>query len=133
MEPAPDGIVFIGKVRSTLTDVEMCPKKAEEGAPDGFIEIAPEFSAALQGIRPGVELYIFTWLHLADRNTQRVHPRGNPENPLTGVFFTRSPDRPNPIGLHRVTVLGVDGLTLQVSAIEVVDNTPVIDIKPLSK
>ncbi len=133
MEPAENTIVFIGTVRSSLTDVEKCPKKAEEGAPNGVIEINPEFSATLLGIYPGAELYIFTWLHLADRKTHQVHPRGNPDNPLTGVFFTRSPDRPNPIGLHRVTVLGVDGLRLQVSAIEVVDQTPVIDIKPVDK
>ncbi len=126
----PEKIVFIGKVRSTLVSIDMCPKMADEGAPEGFVEIGPEYRAALRGIRPGTELIILTWLHLADRDTQLVHPRGNPDNPLTGVFFTRSPDRPNPIGLHRVRVLRIDGLTLHVSAIEVVDQTPVIDIKP---
>jgi tRNA-Thr(GGU) m(6)t(6)A37 methyltransferase TsaA len=126
----PEEIVFIGKVRSPLGNIDMCPKMADEGAPEGFVEIGQEYRAALRGIRPGAELIILTWLHLADRDTQEVHPRGNPDNPLTGVFYTRSPARPNPIGLHRVKVLGIDGLTLHVSAIEVVDQTPVIDIKP---
>jgi tRNA-Thr(GGU) m(6)t(6)A37 methyltransferase TsaA len=107
----------------------MCPKAAEEGAPDGIIEIFPQFRDALQGITTGAELIILTWLHLADRQTNLVHPRGRSENPLRGVFYTRSPDRPNPIGLHPVKVLGMSGLKLHVSAIEVVDNTPVIDIK----
>lgn len=130
MNPKPETIVFVGEVRSSLTDVDMCPKNAEDGAPEGLIRIKPEFCKALQGIGPGAELYIFTWLHLANRKTQQVHPRGNPDNPLTGVFFTRSPDRPNPIGLHRVRALEMDHLVLRVSAIEVVDRTPVIDIKP---
>jgi tRNA-Thr(GGU) m(6)t(6)A37 methyltransferase TsaA len=130
MTPKPETIVFIGEVRSCLSDVKMCPKKPEEGAPEGLIRIKPEFSKALQGMGPGKELYIFTWLHLANRNTQLVHPRGNPHNPKTGVFCTRSPDRPNPIGLHRVRVLEMDNLALRISAIEVVDRTPVIDIKP---
>lgn len=124
-----DEIIYVGKVRSELTSRDMCPKAANEGAPEGVIEIFPQYRNALQGISPGAELIILTWLHLSDRQTQLVHPRGKTENPLTGVFYTRSPDRPNPIGLHRVKVLDMAGLKLHVSAIEVVDNTPVIDIK----
>lgn len=128
-KPDTDNIVYIGKVRSKLTSRDMCPKSAEEGAPEALVEVRPQFADALQGIKPGAELIIITWLHLAQRQTQLVHPRGNPENTLTGVFYTRSPDRPNPIGLHRVKVLGMEDLNLHVSAIEVVDQTPVIDIK----
>lgn len=128
-----DHLVVIGKIRSVLTRIDMCPKKAEEGAPNATVEVRPEYASALQGITAGSELLILTWLHLADRNTQLVHPRGNPDNPLTGVFLTRSPDRPNPIGLHRVAVLAVDGLNLHVSAIEALDQTPVIDIKKAVK
>jgi tRNA-Thr(GGU) m(6)t(6)A37 methyltransferase TsaA len=131
--PDNDNIVFIGEVRSKLTNRDMCPKAAEEGAPGAIIEIRPQFSDALRGIKPGAELIIITWLHLANRQTHLVHPRGNPENPLTGVFYTRSPDRPNPVGLHRVEVLDMEGLKLHVSAIEVVNNTPVIDIKQVIK
>ncbi len=122
-------IVFIGKVRSELTNIEMCPKQAGEGAPDGWIEVAPQYRDALLGVKDGDELMILTWFHLADRDTLLVHPRGNPENPLTGVFSTRSPSRPNPIGLHRVKVLEVKDLNIHVDAIEVLDKTPVIDIK----
>lgn len=128
-ETCTDQIVYIGKVRSKLTNRKMCPKAAKEGAPEAFVEIRPQYSDAMRGINPGAELIIITWLHLAHRQTHLVHPRGNPENLITGVFYTRSPDRPNPIGLHPVKVLGMDGLKLHVSAIEVVDNTPVIDIK----
>ncbi|MGD9366952.1 MAG: tRNA (N6-threonylcarbamoyladenosine(37)-N6)-methyltransferase TrmO [Desulfobacteraceae bacterium] len=128
-----DHLVVIGKIRSVLTRIDMCPKQAKEGAPNATVEIRPEYASALQGITAGSELLILTWLHLANRDTQLVHPRGNPDNPLTGVFLTRSPDRPNPIGLHRVTVLAVDGLTLHVSAIEALDQTPVIDIKKAVK
>ena len=122
-------IVFIGKVRSELTRKEMCPKTASEGAPNGIVQIRPEYEAAMQGLTAGAELIVLTWLHMADRQTQRVHPRRNPDNPLTGVFMTRSPDRPNPIGLHRVELLQIEGLDLHVSAIEVLNDTPVIDIK----
>lgn len=128
-----DHLVVIGRIRSVLTRIDMCPKQAQEGAPNATVEVRPEYASALQGIAAGSELLILTWLHLADRDTLRVHPRGHPDNPLTGVFLTRSPDRPNPIGLHRVTVLAVDGLNLHVSAIEALDQTPVIDIKKAVK
>jgi tRNA-Thr(GGU) m(6)t(6)A37 methyltransferase TsaA len=128
-----DHLVVIGRIRSVLTQIDMCPKQAEDGAPNAIVEIQPQYASALQGITAGSELLILTWLHLADRDTQLVHPRGNPDNPLTGVFLTRSPDRPNPIGLHRVTVLAIDGLNLHVSAIEALDQTPVIDIKKAIK
>jgi tRNA-Thr(GGU) m(6)t(6)A37 methyltransferase TsaA len=128
-----DHLVVIGKIRSVLTRIDICPKQAEDGAPNAIVEVQPQYASALQGITTGTELLILTWLHLADRDTQLVHPRGNPDKPLRGVFLTRSPDRPNPIGLHRVTVLAVDGLNLHVSAIEALDQTPVIDIKKAIK
>ena len=126
----PEKIVFIGKVRSTLVSIDMCPKMADEGAPEGFIEIGPEYRAALRGILPGAELIILTWLHLADRDTQVVHPRGNPDNPPTGVFNTRSPDRPNPIGLSTVRLIAVRENVLEIEGVDMLDGTPLLDIKP---
>ena len=120
----------IGWVSSPLQRREDAPKQGFEGAPDARIRIEPEFRSGLDGISVGQEILIFTWLHQADRDTLVVHPRDNPDNPLTGVFATRSADRPNPIGLHPVKVLGVepDGV-LRVSGLEAVDGTPVLDIK----
>jgi tRNA-Thr(GGU) m(6)t(6)A37 methyltransferase TsaA len=121
----------IGRVSSPLLSREDAPKQGFEGAPDAQIRIEPEFRSGLDGIRAGQEILILTWLHQADRDTLVVHPRDNPDNPLTGVFATRSADRPNPIGLHRVTVLAMkdDGL-LHVRGFEAIDGTPVLDIKP---
>jgi tRNA-Thr(GGU) m(6)t(6)A37 methyltransferase TsaA len=120
----------VGRVRSALKSRSEAPRQAAEGAPMAEVIIAPEFAGALDGIGPGENIWIFTWLHEANRATLKVHPRGNRRNPLTGVFATRSPDRPNPIGLHRAKVLEVDGLTLRVDALEAIDGTPVLDIKP---
>jgi tRNA-Thr(GGU) m(6)t(6)A37 methyltransferase TsaA len=122
----------IGYVRSTLKRLEECPRQNREGAPDAWVEIEPAFADGLEGITPGCEVILITWLHKARRNVLKVHPRGDPENPLRGVFATRSPDRPNPIGLHRVEVLEVEGKRrFRVHALEVLDGTPVIDIKPV--
>jgi tRNA-Thr(GGU) m(6)t(6)A37 methyltransferase TsaA len=121
----------IGRVSSPLRRREDAAKQGFEGAPDADIRIEPEFRSGLDGISVGQEILILTWLHQADRDTLVVHPRDNPDNPLTGVFATRSADRPNPIGLHRVTVLAMkDDGVLHVRGFEAIDGTPVLDIKP---
>jgi tRNA-Thr(GGU) m(6)t(6)A37 methyltransferase TsaA len=119
----------IGFVRSTLRELADAPKQGDEGAPDAWIEIDSAFTAALRGVTSGDELIVVTWLHRADRSVLEVHPRDDPSHPLTGVFATRSQDRPNPLGLHRVTVREVSGTRLRVGPIEAIDGTPVIDIK----
>ena len=123
----------IGLVRSPLKTIEDAPRQGSEGGPSAWIEILPEFEAALNGIALGSEVMVFTWLHRARRDSLEVHPRDDPKKPITGVFATRSADRPNPIGLHPVKVLEVDGLRLKVWPLEAIDRTPVIDIKPALK
>ncbi|HJT17364.1 MAG TPA: tRNA (N6-threonylcarbamoyladenosine(37)-N6)-methyltransferase TrmO [Thermoanaerobaculia bacterium] len=119
----------IGVIRSALRDLREAPLQGEEGAPDAWLEIAEEFCGALRGIAAGDRLVVITWLDRGDRETLLVHPRGDRRNPLTGVFATRSPDRPNPLGLHRVTVREVHGARLRIGPIEAIDGTPVVDIK----
>ena len=119
----------IGYIRSTLRDAGSAPKQGAEGAPDAWLELDPALARGLLGMNAGDELVVITWLHLADRDTLEVHPRGDPRNPLTGVFSTRSPHRPNPLGLHRVTVREVSGTRLRIGPIEAIDGTPVVDIK----
>lgn len=121
----------IGVIRSDLTSREAAPLQGEEGAPAAWLELTAVVAQGLAGIKAGDELIVLTWLHLAQRDVLQVHPRGNLETPLTGVFATRSPDRPNPVGLHRVAVLEVDGWRLKVAPMEAIDGTPVIDIKPV--
>ena len=121
----------IGVIRSSLTDRHEAPKQGSEGAPDAWLEVHPLAADALLGINVGDELIVITWLHQGRRNVLQVHPRGNPSNPLTGVFATRSPDRPNPLGLHPVVVREIAGLRLRIGPIEVIDGTPVVDIKPV--
>ncbi|HEX7778387.1 MAG TPA: tRNA (N6-threonylcarbamoyladenosine(37)-N6)-methyltransferase TrmO [Vicinamibacterales bacterium] len=121
----------IGHVRSSLKDPARAPKQGDEGAPDARIEILPAFAAGLDGIGPGVDVLLLTWLHQADRAVLTVHPRDDRSRPLAGVFGTRSADRPNPIGIHPVKVLAVDGLTLTVRGLEAIDGTPVVDLKPV--
>jgi tRNA-Thr(GGU) m(6)t(6)A37 methyltransferase TsaA len=119
----------VGVIRSTLRDRSAAPNQAE-GAPSAVIEIDPRFAGGLHRIEVGDELIVLTWLHLADRDVLQTHPMGDMSIPLTGVFRTRSPDRPNPIGIHRVTVTALEGpTTLRVDAIEAIDGTPVIDLK----
>ena len=122
----------VGIVRSKLKRREDCPRQGWEGAPDAWVEIDPAFAEGLDGITPGLEVVLLTWFHKARRNVLKLHPRNNPENPLRGVFTTRSPDRPNPVGLHRVEVLEVDVQGwLRVRPLEALDGTPIIDIKPI--
>jgi tRNA-Thr(GGU) m(6)t(6)A37 methyltransferase TsaA len=120
----------IGHIRSTLRDRTNAPRQAD-GAPSATVEILPAYAEAIEGLKPNQEIWILTWLHEADRDTLRVHPGSDPTNPITGVFATRSPDRPNPIGLHRATLTRIEGLTLHVDALEAIDQTPVVDIKPV--
>ena len=121
----------IGRVESSLTDTEAAPKQGHEGAPDAWLVVEPEFLDGLEGIRPGDWLIVLTWLDRAGREVLRVHPRGDPANPKRGVFGTRSPARPNPIGLHEVEVLAVEGERLHVRPLEAIDGTPIVDLKPV--
>ena len=121
----------VGTIRSALRARSAAPRQGTEGAPDAWLEVFPRFADAVQGIEPGGEVLIVTWLHRARRDVLRVHPRSDRRNPLAGVFATRSPDRPNPLGLHRVTVRGVHGTRLRIGPIEAIDGTPVVDIKPV--
>jgi tRNA-Thr(GGU) m(6)t(6)A37 methyltransferase TsaA len=121
----------VGRVESPLTDRASAPKQGDEGAPDAWLVFDPEAHAALDGLRAGDEVLVLTWLHLADREVLRVHPRDDLARPEQGVFTTRSSDRPNPIGLHRVTVLAVEGARVHVRPLEAVDGTPVLDLKPV--
>ncbi|HZU26702.1 MAG TPA: tRNA (N6-threonylcarbamoyladenosine(37)-N6)-methyltransferase TrmO [Bryobacteraceae bacterium] len=124
-------IVNVGVIRSELKSRGEAPKQGSEGAPDAWLEIEPGFAEAAEGLAPGDEIVVITWLHEADRTVVKVHPRGDKSNPLTGVFATRSPDRPNPLGLHRVRVRERTGNRLLIGPIEAIDGTPVVDIKPV--
>ncbi|HEU4928495.1 MAG TPA: tRNA (N6-threonylcarbamoyladenosine(37)-N6)-methyltransferase TrmO [Candidatus Krumholzibacteria bacterium] len=119
----------IGAIRSPLRSLNEAPKQGSEGAPDAWIEVDPAYAPALRGVSAGDSLIVITWLHRANREVLEVHPRDDRSNPLRGVFATRSQDRPNPLGLHRVTVREVDGTRLRVGPIEAIDGTPVVDIK----
>ncbi|HEU4993853.1 MAG TPA: tRNA (N6-threonylcarbamoyladenosine(37)-N6)-methyltransferase TrmO [Gemmatimonadaceae bacterium] len=122
-------LVRIGYIRSTLRDPRDAPRQGSEGAPDAWLEVDAVHARGLARIDVGDELEVITWLHLADRTVLETHPRNDPRAPLTGVFATRSPDRPNPLGLHRVTVRQIDGTRLRIGPIEAIDGTPVVDIK----
>jgi len=119
----------VGVVRSELKEREDAPMQGSEGAPNARIELMPHYVDALQGLAVGQRVVVITWLHRAERDVLQVHPRGDKSRPLTGVFATRSPARPNPIGLHTVEVLKIDGTHLEVGPLEAIDGTPVIDIK----
>jgi len=121
----------IGFVRSKLTQLDDAPMQGDEGAPDAWLELIPDVAQGLLGIKVGDELIMLTWLHLAERDVLQVHPRGDLNRPLTGVFATRSPDRPNPVGLHRVSVMEVKKHKLRVAPLEAIDGTPIVDIKPV--
>ncbi len=119
----------IGVVRSVLKERGEARAFGDEGAPDAWLEMNGDVADGLQGIETGDEIIVVTWLHLSRRDKLKVHPRGDTSRPLTGVFATRSPVRPNPIGLHRVTVLEIEGTKLRVAPLEAIDGTPVIDLK----
>ena len=121
----------IGVIRSTIKSRAEAPMQGAEGAPDAWLEVNESVAGALDGIARGDQIIVLTWLHLARREVLKVHPRSDPQRPLTGVFATRSPDRPNPIGIHPVTVREVQDNRLRIGPIEVIDGTPVVDIKPV--
>ena len=119
----------IGTVASPLTDVHGAPRQADEGAPSAWLVLHSDFAEGLEGLRPGDEIVLLTWLDRASRDVLRNHPRGDPSRAQQGVFTTRSPNRPNPIGIHQVQVTAIDGRRVQVRALEVIDGTPILDIK----
>ncbi|MBO9199358.1 MULTISPECIES: tRNA (N6-threonylcarbamoyladenosine(37)-N6)-methyltransferase TrmO [Niastella] len=121
----------IGFVRSPITNRSKAPRQGYEGAPDVWIEIDQAVQTALEGLATGDEVILITWFHESKRNVLQVHPRGEITNPITGVFATRSPDRPNPLGLHRVTIRQLQSNKLLVGPLEAIDGTPVVDIKPV--
>jgi tRNA-Thr(GGU) m(6)t(6)A37 methyltransferase TsaA len=124
-------LVPIGRVESPVTDPADAPKQGFEGGPDAWLVLEPHVADALDGLEPGARMIVLTWLDRADRSVLRVHPRDDRSNPVRGVFSTRSADRPNPIGLHEVEVLEIDGNRLKVSDLEALDGTPVLDLKPV--
>jgi tRNA-Thr(GGU) m(6)t(6)A37 methyltransferase TsaA len=121
----------VGHVESSLTNRADAPRQGDEGAPDAVLVFDEAVADALRDVAPGMDLIVLTWLHLADRDVLVTHPRGDRARPPQGVFTTRSPDRPNPIGLHRVRVLAVEGSRVTVAGLEALDGTPVVDLKPV--
>jgi tRNA-Thr(GGU) m(6)t(6)A37 methyltransferase TsaA len=124
-------LVAIATVESPLKERADAPKQGDEGAPDAWLAFEPDLADGLEGVAVGDEVLLLTWFDRAARDVLRVHPRGDRSRPEQGVFNTRSPDRPNPIGLHRVTVLAIEGSRVRVSGLEALDGTPVIDVKPV--
>jgi tRNA-Thr(GGU) m(6)t(6)A37 methyltransferase TsaA len=120
----------IGRVESLLTDLDQAPRQGDEGAPEAWLVLDPAIADAVEGLAPGDDILVLTWLDRARRDVLVTHPRNDVTRPVVGVFATRSPDRPNPIGLHPVRILAVDGLRLQVSGLEALDGTPLVDLKP---
>jgi tRNA-Thr(GGU) m(6)t(6)A37 methyltransferase TsaA len=123
------GLRRIGCLRSALRSRDEAPRQGAEGAPDAWLDVDPLYARALSGLAVGDHVIVITWLHLADRDVLEVHPRGQPQHPLTGVFLTRSPDRPNPLGLHRVHIREIGGTQFFIGPIEAIDGTPVVDVK----
>jgi tRNA-Thr(GGU) m(6)t(6)A37 methyltransferase TsaA len=121
----------IGRVESALIDRSKAPRQGDEGAPDAWLVFDAAVADGARDLEVGAEILVLTWLHAASRDVLRVHPRGDETIPLHGVFSTRSPDRPNPIGLHRVTIIAIDGGRIHVSNLEAIDGTPILDIKPV--
>ena len=126
-----DSLITVGVIHSPLTDRKKAPRQGSEGGAEAWLEVYADFASGLEGIEAGSRIILITWLHRSRRDVLEVHPRGEREAPLTGVFATRSPDRPNPLGLHQVKVLAISGNRLKVAPLEAIDGTPVIDIKPV--
>ena len=124
-------VTAIGRVESSLASIESAPRQADEGAPAACLVFNADVRDALLGIQPGDEILVVTWLDRARRDVLQVHPRGDASRTVEGVFNTRSPHRPNPIGLHHTKVVALDGLRVHVDALEAVDGTPILDVKPL--
>ena len=122
---------LIGRVESPLIDRETAPLQGDEGAPEATLVFDESVSEGLRDLHPGTEALVLTWLDQASRDVLSVHPRSDPTNPITGVFSTRSPDRPNPIGLHRVQIVAIDGNRIRVRDLEAIDGTPILDVKPI--
>ena len=131
MSQARFEVIPIGEVESSLTDPASAPKQGHEGAPDAWLVIEPAALEGLQGIRPGDQVIVLTWLDRARRDVLRVHPRDDVANPERGVFSTRSADRPNPVGLHPVEIVSIEGRRIRVRNLEALDGTPIVDIKPV--
>ena len=121
----------IGWVESPLVDRSLAPKQGDEGSPEAWLVFDARFGEGLRDLRVGSEVIVLTWLDRADRDVLVVHPRGDPANPLRGVFSTRSEDRPNPIGLHQVRILAIEGMRILVRDLEALDRTPIVDLKPV--
>jgi tRNA-Thr(GGU) m(6)t(6)A37 methyltransferase TsaA len=121
----------IGIVESPLLDPKAAPLQGDEGSPEAWLVFHPQLGGGLRDLRRETDILVLTWLHRARRDVLSVHPRGDPNNPEQGVFNTRSPDRPNPIGLHRVTILAIEGTRIRVRNLEAVDGTPIVDVKPV--
>ena len=131
MTEGPYALQPIGWVESPLVDPESAPKQGDEGSPDAWLAFERDVSEGLRDLRPGTDVIVLTWLDRARRDVLRVHPRGDPANPEQGVSSTRSPDRPNPIGLHRVRILSIEGRRIYVRNLEALDGTPIMDVKPV--
>lgn len=121
----------IGRVESPLVEAAAAPNQGDEGAPDAWLVLEPAMRPAIQGLEVGTEVIVLTWLDRGDRAVLQVHPRSDPHRPLQGVFNTRSPDRPNPIGLHTVQILAIDDTRIRVRNLEALDGTPIVDLKPV--
>jgi tRNA-Thr(GGU) m(6)t(6)A37 methyltransferase TsaA len=131
MHTAPYTLRPIGRVESPLVDLDSAPRQGDEGAPDAWLVLDPNLRAGIRDLAVGDEMIVLTWLHRARRDVLAVHPRGAQENPVRGVFSTRSPDRPNPIGLHTVQIVAIEDTRVRVRQLEAIDGTPIVDIKPL--
>ena len=131
MNDEPFEVTPIGRVESPLTELESAPKQGDEGAPEAWLVFEPSVLEALDGLHAGDEVIVLTWLDRASRDVLRVHPRGEVSRAPQGVFSTRSPDRPNPVGLHRVEIVSIDGGRVLVRNLEALDGTPIVDVKPV--
>jgi tRNA-Thr(GGU) m(6)t(6)A37 methyltransferase TsaA len=121
----------VGHVESPLVELDAAPAQGDEGAPEAWLVLRPDTAVAMRDLAPGMDVIVLTWLDRADRGVLEVHPRGDPARPVQGVFSTRSPDRPNPIGLHDVRIVAIDGNRIRVRGLEAIDGTPIVDIKPV--